>query len=96
MAFCLIPAYSSSAILKSIQSPLFDENASNEHIDRSALEIGLIGYEAERQKIEAAIATIRNRSMGHAETPAVNGARKPRRRRVAGWVIAVGADHRRI
>ena len=42
-------------------------------------EAALIGYEAERQKIEAAMAAIRKQVDGRAAAPAVNGARRPKR-----------------
>jgi hypothetical protein len=48
-------------------------------LDRSTLEMALIGYEAERQKIEAAMAAIRQQVDGHAAAPAVDGARRPKR-----------------
>jgi hypothetical protein len=48
-------------------------------IDRATLEMALIGYEAERQKIAAAMAAIRKQVDGHVAAPAVSGARKPRR-----------------
>jgi hypothetical protein len=41
--------------------------------------MALIGYEAERQKIEAAMTSIRKQVDGHAPAPAVNGARRPKR-----------------
>jgi hypothetical protein len=44
--------------------------------DRSTLEMALIGYEAERQKIEAAMAAIRKQVDGHAVAPVVDGARR--------------------
>jgi hypothetical protein len=47
--------------------------------DRSTLEMALIGYEAERQKIEAAIAAIRKQVDGHGAAPAVSGVLKPKR-----------------
>jgi hypothetical protein len=65
-----------SVILKSI---LFDEEAVMKLTDRSTLEMALIGYEAERQKIEATIAAIRKQVDGHAAAPAVDGGRKPKR-----------------
>jgi hypothetical protein len=46
--------------------------------NRSTLEIALIGYEAERQKIEAAMAAIRKQVDGHAAAPAAVGALKPK------------------
>jgi hypothetical protein len=59
-------------------------------IDRSTLEMALIGCEAERQKIEAAMAAIRKQVNGHAAAPAVDGTRKQKhnmstaaRRRIA-------------
>jgi hypothetical protein len=58
---------------------LFDEEAVMQQTDRLTLEMALIGYEAERQKIEAAMATIRKQVDGHAAAPAVNGARRPKR-----------------
>jgi hypothetical protein len=72
----VISAYSSSVILKSI---LFDEEAVMKLTDRFTLEMALIGYEAERQKIEAVMAAIRKEVNGHAAPPAVNGARRPKR-----------------
>ena len=52
--------------------------------------MALIGYEAERQKIKAAMAAILKQVDGHTVAPVVNGARKPRhnmsaaaRRRIA-------------
>ena len=42
--------------------------------DRLTLEMALIGYEAERQKIGAAMAAIRKQVDGHAAAPAVDGA----------------------
>ena len=47
--------------------------------DRATLEMALIGYEAERQKIEAVMAAIRKQVHGHAAAPAVDGARRPKR-----------------
>jgi hypothetical protein len=47
--------------------------------DRLTLEMALIGYEAERQKIEAAMAAIRKQIDGHAVAPAVDGTRRPKR-----------------
>jgi hypothetical protein len=47
--------------------------------DRSTLEMALIGYEAERQKIEAAMAAIRQQVDGHAAAPAVDDLRRPKR-----------------
>jgi hypothetical protein len=58
---------------------LFDEEAVMKQIDRSTLEMALIGYEAERQKIEAVMAAIRKQVHGHAAAPAVDGARRPKR-----------------
>ena len=49
------------------------------HLDRSTLEMALIGYEAELKKIVAAIAAIRKQVDGHAAAPAVDGARRPKR-----------------
>jgi len=49
------------------------------NIDRSTLEMALIGYEAERQKIEAAMAAIRKQVDGHSAGPAVNGPGGPKR-----------------
>jgi hypothetical protein len=46
--------------------------------DRTTLEMALIGYEAERQKIEAAMAAIRKQVDGHAAPVAV-GEPKPKR-----------------
>jgi hypothetical protein len=57
-------------------------------IDRATLEMALVGYEAERQKIEAAMATIRTQVDGHAAAPAVDGARGPKR------AISVAAKRR--
>jgi hypothetical protein len=48
-------------------------------IDRLTLEMALIGYEAERQKIEAAMAAIRKQVNGHTATPAVVGEPRPKR-----------------
>ena len=48
-------------------------------IDRSTLEMALIGYEAERQKIKAAMAAIRKQVDGHAAAPVVDGARRAKR-----------------
>jgi hypothetical protein len=48
-------------------------------MDRATLEMALIGYEAERQKIEAPMAAIRKQVDGHAVVPAVDGARAPKR-----------------
>src|SRR5215831_14801701 len=48
-------------------------------LDRSTLEMALIGYQAERQKIEAAMAAIRKQVDGHAGAPAVDGTRRPKR-----------------
>jgi hypothetical protein len=78
VASCLILAYSSSAILKSINLRLFDEEAVTQQTDRLTLEMALIGYEAERQKIEAAMAAIRKQVDGHAAAPAVAGTRGPK------------------
>src|SRR6516164_5908663 len=47
--------------------------------DRLTLEMALIGYEAERQKIETAMAAIRKQVDGHGAIPAVDGARRPKR-----------------
>jgi hypothetical protein len=47
--------------------------------DRSTLEMALIGYEAERQKIEAAIAAIRQQVDGHAAAPVIDDGGKPKR-----------------
>jgi hypothetical protein len=47
--------------------------------DRVTLEMALIGYEAERQKIDAAMAAIRKQVDGHAAAPVVDGARRPKR-----------------
>jgi hypothetical protein len=58
---------------------LFDEEAVMKSFDRSTLEMALIGYEAERQKIEAAIAAIRKQVDGHAAAPAADGTRRPKR-----------------
>jgi hypothetical protein len=59
-------------------------------LDRSILEMALMGYEAERQKIEAAMAAVRKQVDGHAVAPAVDGGRRPKqvmsaaaRRRIA-------------
>jgi hypothetical protein len=41
--------------------------------------MALIGYEGERQKIEAAMAAIRKQVDGHAAAPAVDGAGRPKR-----------------
>jgi hypothetical protein len=41
--------------------------------------MALIGYEAERQKIEAAMAAIRKQVDGHGATPAVDGDHRPKR-----------------
>jgi hypothetical protein len=60
-------------------SDCFDEEAVMKHLDRSILEMALIGYEAERQKIEAAMAAIRRQVDGHAAARAVNGARRLKR-----------------
>jgi hypothetical protein len=68
---------------------LFDEEAVMQQTDRLTLEMALIGYEAERQKIEAAMAAIRKQVDGHAAAPAVNGARGPKR-------VMSAADKRRI
>ena len=48
-------------------------------IGRSVLEMALIGYEAERRKIEAAMAAIRQQVDGHVAAPTVDGARRPKR-----------------
>ena len=45
----------------------------------SLLKAALIGYEAERQKIGAAMAAIRKQVGGHAAAPAVDGAQKTKR-----------------
>jgi hypothetical protein len=47
--------------------------------DRTTLEMALIGYGAERQKIEAAMAAIRKQVNGHTATPAVDGDHRPKR-----------------
>jgi hypothetical protein len=47
--------------------------------DRLTLEMALIGYEAERQKIEAAMAAIRKQVDGHAAARAAVGAPGPKR-----------------
>ena len=50
-----------------------------QQLDRSTLEMALIGYEAERRKIVAAIAAIRKQVDGHAVAPAVDGALRAKR-----------------
>jgi hypothetical protein len=59
-------------------------------LDQSTLEMALIGYEAERQKIEDTMAAIRKQVDGHPAAPAVDGAPRPKqnmsaaaRRRIA-------------
>src|SRR5262249_32945764 len=68
-------------LLSSNQSSLrlFDEEAVMQQTDRLTLEMALIGYEAERQKIEAAIAAIRKQVDGRAAASAVDGAHRPKR-----------------
>jgi hypothetical protein len=58
---------------------LFDEEAVMKLTDRVTLEMALIDYEAERQKIDAAMAAIRKQVDGHAAAPVVDGARRPKR-----------------
>jgi hypothetical protein len=63
--------------------------------DRSTLEMALIGYEAEHQKIEAAIAAIRKQVNGHATVPAVSGARMAKRNMSAAARRRIAAAQRK-
>jgi hypothetical protein len=74
---------------------LFDEEAVMKHIDQSTLEMALVGYEAERQKIEAAIAAIRKQVDGHAAAPAVDGAHRPKRNMSAAARRSIAAAQRK-
>jgi hypothetical protein len=57
--------------------------------------MALIGYQAERQKIEAAMAAIRKQVNGHLTTPAVDGARRPRRNMSAAARRRIAAAQRK-
>ena len=65
--------------------------------DTQLLQMALIGYEAERQKIEASIAAIRKQVDGHATAPSVDGDRSPKRDRTSpytgGALVATPACH---
>jgi hypothetical protein len=74
---------------------LFDEEAAMKQIDRSILEMALIGYEAERQKIEAAMAAIRKQVDGHGAAPTVNGVRRPKRNMSAAARRRIAAAQRK-
>src|SRR5215831_18368276 len=64
-------------------------------LDRSTLEMALIGYEAERQKIEAAMAAIRKQVDGRATAPAADGTRRPKRIMSAAARRRIAAARRR-
>ena len=64
-------------------------------LDRSTLEMALIGYQAELKKIVAAIAAIRKQVDGHVAAPAVDGTRGPKRNMSAAARRRIAAAQRK-